>query len=69
MLTMHAADRGLSKQGMEDALKSYERLSRETARRLVKFYELRSKLSATENAVAMAETSPTPQQAKAPPPL
>ncbi len=64
MLTMHAADRGLSKQGMEDALKSYERLSRDTARRLVKFYERRSKLSATENAVAMAETAPTSQQEK-----
>jgi uncharacterized protein (DUF2336 family) len=64
MLTMHAADRGLSKQGMEDALKSYERLSRETARRLVKFYERRSKLSATDNAVARAETSPTSQQGK-----
>jgi uncharacterized protein (DUF2336 family) len=58
MLTMHAADRGLSKQEIEGALKSYERLTRETARRLVKFYERRSKHSAAKNAGAVAETSP-----------
>jgi uncharacterized protein (DUF2336 family) len=63
MLTMHAADRGLSKQEIEGALKSYERLSQATARRLVKFYERRSKLSAAENAVARA-TSPTSPRAR-----
>jgi len=41
MLTMHTADRGLSKQDIENAFKSYELLRRETARRVVKFYERR----------------------------
>jgi len=65
MLAMNAADRGLSKQEMAEAQKSYERLSRETARRLVKFHERRSRLSAAANTVATVETSPRQQRAVA----
>jgi len=61
MLTMHAADRGLSKQDIKAALTSYERLSYETARRLVNFYERRSKLSAAENAGTAKTSSPAPR--------
>jgi uncharacterized protein (DUF2336 family) len=64
MLTMHAADRGLSKQDIKGALKSYERLSYETARRLVNFYERRSKLSTAENARTAAKSSPPAPRAK-----
>jgi uncharacterized protein (DUF2336 family) len=52
MLMMHAAGRGLSKQDIESAYKSYERLNREAARRVVKFYERRCKLFATAAAQA-----------------
>jgi uncharacterized protein (DUF2336 family) len=41
MLTMHTADRGLSKQDIASAFKSYELLNRAAARRVVKFYEQR----------------------------
>jgi uncharacterized protein (DUF2336 family) len=41
MLTMETAGRGLSKHDIESAFKSYELLRRETARRVVKFYERR----------------------------
>jgi hypothetical protein len=41
LLAMQTADRGLSKQDVESALKSYELLRRETAQRVVKFYERR----------------------------
>jgi hypothetical protein len=42
-LLMHAADRGLSRHDMEAALKAFEGLGRETAQRVVKFYERRDK--------------------------
>jgi uncharacterized protein (DUF2336 family) len=64
MLTMHAADRCLSKQEIEATLKSYERLRYETARRLVNFYQRRSKLSAAESASAATKTSPPSPRAK-----
>ena len=41
MLTMHTAGRSLSTLDIENAFKSYELLRRETARRVVKFYERR----------------------------
>jgi uncharacterized protein (DUF2336 family) len=59
MLTMHAADRGLLKQEIKIALNSYERLSYETARRVVDFYERRSKVSATEHSGAKSKPSLT----------
>jgi uncharacterized protein (DUF2336 family) len=62
MLTMHAADRGLSNHEIKVALKSYERLSYETARRVVNFYERRSK--ATENSGSRSKPSVTLTQAK-----
>jgi uncharacterized protein (DUF2336 family) len=46
MLTMDVAGRGLSQQDLESAFASFERLSPETARHVIKFYERRSKLSA-----------------------
>jgi uncharacterized protein (DUF2336 family) len=49
MLMMDAADRSLSKHEIKIALKSYERLSYETARRVVNFYERRNKAFATDN--------------------
>jgi uncharacterized protein (DUF2336 family) len=64
MLTMHAADRCLSRQEIAASLKSYERLSYETARRMVNFYQRRSKLSAAENAGAGTATSPPSPHAK-----
>src|SRR5882757_5685107 len=42
MLLMHSAGRGLSQQDLERASASFERLTRETARRVVEFYEQRS---------------------------
>jgi uncharacterized protein (DUF2336 family) len=46
ILIMHSAGRGLSQQDLDDAGTRFERLKRETARRVVKFYERRSKLAA-----------------------
>jgi hypothetical protein len=69
MLTMHAAERSLSKQEIEGALKSYERLSQATAQRLVKFYERRSKRPAAVDAAARAEVSPASPASPAPPAL
>ena len=63
MLTMHAAGRGLSKEDVEVAFKSYERLSQDTARRVVKFYERRNELSAVANG-APPEAEATPKAAR-----
>ena len=46
ILVMQSAGRGLSQQDLDKACTAFERLSRETAQRVVKFYERRSKLSA-----------------------
>ena len=43
MLLMHSAGRGLSQQDLESASAAFERLKRETAQRVIKFYEQRSK--------------------------
>ena len=49
ILVMQSAGRGLSPQDLDKACTAFERLSRETAQRVVKFYERRNKLAA-ENA-------------------
>jgi len=49
ILMMRSAGRGLSPHDLEDAFAAFDRISRETAHRVVKFYERRSKLAA-ENA-------------------
>ena len=60
MLIMHSAGRGLSVQDLEAASGRFERLSRETARQVVKFYERRSKLAAGKPTTARdAEQQPT----------
>jgi uncharacterized protein (DUF2336 family) len=46
ILIMQSAGRGLSPQDLEGAMAAFERLRRDTARRVVKFYERRSKLAA-----------------------
>ena len=46
ILIMQAAGRGLSQQDLDGACLRFERLNRETAQRVVKFYERRSKLAA-----------------------
>jgi uncharacterized protein (DUF2336 family) len=46
ILVMQSAGRGLSQQDLDKACTAFERLSRETAQRVVKFYERRSKLAA-----------------------
>jgi hypothetical protein len=48
MLMMHSAGRGLSHQDLEQASAAFERLNRETARRVVKFYERRGKAGAVD---------------------
>jgi uncharacterized protein (DUF2336 family) len=52
ILIMQAAGRGLSQQDLDKACTAFERLSRETAQRVVKFYERRSKLAAGKSASA-----------------
>ena len=54
ILIMQSAGRGLSQQDLDKACTAFERLSRETAQRVVKFYERRSKLAA-EKTSAMPE--------------
>jgi uncharacterized protein (DUF2336 family) len=54
ILIMHAAGRGLSQQDLDNACTAFERLSRETAQRVVKFYERRSKLAAEKGSSAPA---------------
>jgi uncharacterized protein (DUF2336 family) len=51
MLLMHSAGRGLSQQDLERASAAFDRLNRETAQRVVKFYERRGK-PATERTSA-----------------
>ncbi len=51
ILMMRSAGRGLSPHDLEDAFAAFDRISRDTAHRVVKFYERRSKLAA-ENASA-----------------
>jgi uncharacterized protein (DUF2336 family) len=51
ILVMQAAGRGLSQQDLDKACTAFERLSRETAQRVVKFYERRSKLAAGKSSV------------------
>jgi uncharacterized protein (DUF2336 family) len=58
ILMMHSAGRGLSQHDLECALTAFERLNRETARRVVKFYERRSKLAAEEGSSATAAAVP-----------
>ena len=64
MLMMHSAGRGLSQQDLECALTTFERLRRETARRVVKFYERRGKLAAEEASSATAAAAPTASDAE-----
>jgi uncharacterized protein (DUF2336 family) len=59
ILIMHSAGRGLSNQDLEAAFTAFERLSRETARRVVKFYERRSK-PAGENVTLPPDAEPQP---------
>ena len=59
MLIMHSAGRGLSVQDLESAATRFERLTRETARQVVKFYERRGKLAAAK--------APPAQEAEQPP--
>jgi uncharacterized protein (DUF2336 family) len=54
ILIMQAAGRGLSQQDLDKACTAFERLSRETAQRVVKFYERRSKLAAGKSSSAPA---------------
>jgi uncharacterized protein (DUF2336 family) len=54
ILVMQSAGRGLSQQDLDKACTAFERLSRETAQRVVKFYERRSKLSAGKAAAMPA---------------
>jgi uncharacterized protein (DUF2336 family) len=56
ILMMRSAGRGLSPHDLEDAFAAFDRISRETAHRVVKFYERRSKLAA-ENASATGESA------------
>jgi uncharacterized protein (DUF2336 family) len=59
ILIMQAAGRGLSQQDLDKACTAFERLSRETAQRVVKFYERRSKLAAEKaSAAPEAELQP-----------
>jgi uncharacterized protein (DUF2336 family) len=51
ILIMQAAGRGLSQQDLDKACTAFERLSRETAQRVIKFYERRSKLAAGKSSV------------------
>jgi uncharacterized protein (DUF2336 family) len=48
MLMMHSAGRGLSQQDLEQAAAAFDRLNRETAQRVVKFYERRTKTAAVD---------------------
>jgi len=64
ILTMYSAGRGLSQQDLEHALTAFERLSRETARRVVKFYQRRSKLAAKKASSAPAATAPAAPDAE-----
>ena len=60
ILVMQSAGRGLSQQDLDKACTAFERLSRETAQRVVKFYERRSKLAAEKN----SSTSAAPPEAE-----
>ena len=64
VLMMHSAGRGLSHQDLEGALTAFERLSRETARRVVKFYQRRSKLASENASSAMAAAVPAASDAE-----
>jgi uncharacterized protein (DUF2336 family) len=63
ILIMHSAGRGLSNQDLESACTAFERLSRETARRVIKFYERRSN-PAGEKASATPDAEPRPAMAQ-----
>jgi uncharacterized protein (DUF2336 family) len=58
LLLMRSAGRGLSAHDLEDAFAAFDRITRETARRVVKFYERRSKLAAEQGPSAPAEAEP-----------
>jgi uncharacterized protein (DUF2336 family) len=60
ILIMQAAGRGLSQQDLDKACTAFERLGRETAQRVVKFYERRSKLAAEKS----SSTSAVPPEAE-----
>jgi hypothetical protein len=45
MLKMHSASRGMTPHDLEAAQATFDGLSRDTARRVIKFYEQRSKRS------------------------
>ena len=53
ILLLKAADRGMSAQDLEQALRSYERLQPETARRVLGFYRTRQKSPGTPSALAV----------------
>jgi uncharacterized protein (DUF2336 family) len=55
MLMMHSAGRGLSQQDLEQAAAAFDRLNRETARRVVQFYERRTKPAAADASSAVRE--------------
>jgi hypothetical protein len=60
MLLMTAAKRRLSESDLQKACVSFERLSEETAKRVLKFHEVRSKRPATEAAPAEASEADVP---------
>jgi hypothetical protein len=60
---MNAAGRGLSRHDMDAAFKAFEALRPETAKRVVKFYELRGK---SDKSAALPEASDTTAPAAAP---
>jgi uncharacterized protein (DUF2336 family) len=59
ILIMHSAGRGLSNQDLEGAMTAFERLGRDTARRVVKFYERRSQ-PAGEKVSSTPDAEPQP---------
>jgi Uncharacterised protein conserved in bacteria (DUF2336) len=58
ILLMRSAGRGLSPHDLEDAFAAFDRISRETAHRVVKFYERRSKLAAENASATTAAADP-----------
>jgi uncharacterized protein (DUF2336 family) len=55
ILLMQAANRGMSEQDLENALMSFDRLSTETAKRVLKFHETRHKAHEEETAAALEQ--------------
>src|SRR5262249_60760764 len=61
LLLMSSAKRRLSEADLQKACVSFERLSEETARRVLKFHEIRSKRYAGARAPESADTSDVPE--------